>query len=225
MNKLRLTLAVICVVGTAPTKGAFINLDFEAGTLVVTDQSFIVQAAPALPGWSALFNGTPRTTIAYNTHAISLWDVSIHDAASIYGKISGTFSVALQGGVSGPGPGGSTMGYGAIAQNGTVPSDARSVLFSANIGGPLEVSVMGEVLPFVGLASQPNYTTYGVDVTRFAGQSGELRFSAPFGGFGRLVMIDDIRFSTQVVPEPTTSALACAGLGILLSLKRCWDRR
>jgi len=50
-----------------------------------------------------------------------------------------------------------------------------------------------------------------VDVSAYAGQSGELRFTSPWLASG---LLDDVRFSSVAIPEP--SALALCSLGVLI---------
>ena len=62
-------------------------------------------------------------------------------------------------------------------------------------------------------SGQP-YTVYGVNVTPYEGQSGQLEFTAFGGNAPSQIELDDISFSTQAVPEP--NPLALTGVGALL---------
>jgi hypothetical protein len=55
------------------------------------------------------------------------------------------------------------------------------------------------------------YGVYGANIASFAGQTGQLEFTASVFNW---VELDDISFSTTAVPEP--NALALTGLGALL---------
>ena len=72
----------------------------------------------------------------------------------------------------------------------------------------------GTVLDVVPLATTPNYTLYGADITAFAGTTVDLRFTALLGGS---LYLDDIRFSSQLVPEPGMLALLSLG-GIMFAV-------
>lgn len=77
--------------------------------------------------------------------------------------------------------------------------------------GKFSVFFAGAQLPVATVGSTTEATIYGADITAFPGRVGELRF----GGFGRL---DNIFFSTEPIPEPSTAALL--GLGVLFSAWR-----
>ncbi len=68
------------------------------------------------------------------------------------------------------------------------------------------VSVAGENLPIVALASYTNYTLCALDISGFSGQTAEIRFTAyPDGPPGVAmygVYLDDIRFSSSLVAAP-----------------------
>lgn len=112
-----------------------------------------------------------------------------------------------------------------LAQSGTVPNDAKSLRFSAVTStGPLAVSFSGQSLPVVLLLSYPllsvssvTCSDYGVDVSAFSGQTGELRFTAQSGGYiGNNSYLDSIQFSSVPIPEP--SGRHMMGLGAVLYL-------
>lgn len=195
----------------------FRNLDFEDGTLVPLSGNFPseVQFDPAFPGWTGTFDQAPegRTNVdvaLYNTMSLDGAAVSIIDTnlfGAPIGLIHRRFCVCLQEGiVSYPIPGGLTTA--SIAQTGTVPSDASSILFNALLwtnsgatGVPLEVTFAGTLIPWVVVDGNSNYTVLGGDVTRFAGQTGELKFTAPYvqGQPHNSVYLDYIHFSSELL--------------------------
>ena len=85
----------------------------------------------------------------------------------------------------------------------------------------LAVTFGGQYVPISLLSSTPNYNIYGGDISAFmGGQTGELRFQAVVSsGFG-ITLLDNISFSNQPIPEP--SSLALFGLGaFVLGFFRC----
>ena len=103
-----------------------------------------------------------------------------------------------------------------MVQSGMIPLDSRSLQFLGNAYLP-QVSLGGTALSFVPLSTGSNYVMYGADITPFAGQELELRFTAPLD-MDRIFpyrtdsFLDSIQFSTTPVPEPSTFALfAVAG--------------
>jgi hypothetical protein len=112
-------------------------------------------------------------------------------------------------------------GTAAIGQTGQVPLSAQSLVFWGYAGG-LQVTFDGQPLNFLGIGSTNNYTIYAANVSAYAGQTGQLLFSDPFysNTQGGPASIDNIQFSSSVVPEP--SELALAALGTLLFGFRRW---
>ncbi len=79
-----------------------------------------------------------------------------------------------------------------------------------------DVSFNGQTLSLTVLGSTPNYNIYGADISAFAGQTGQLLFTA---APQTIDIIDNIQFSNLAVPEPTTLALTALG-GAFLCLRR-----
>ena len=191
----------------------FQNLDFEQATIIPIVGSpyypYQVETADALLGWTTYQAGNIVTSIGYNTLAVGAALVSIHDTSDTYssmygGVIDGNFTVLLQ--PSFPGAGMSA----AIGQTDVVPVNAQSVRFYAN--GPISVSFAGLPISLSVLGMGSNYTIYGGNISAFAGQSGELRFTANAispSGWG--TALDDISFSRLPVPEPSVVGLLTLG--------------
>jgi hypothetical protein len=113
-----------------------------------------------------------------------------------------------------------------LFQTGDVPDDAKSIHF-IDFGGPFELRINGSLVPLI-YDYPPTWTrgnptipvnVYG-DVSMFAGQSVELDFTTVRDPASLLNGIDDISFSRQIVPEPTTWVLwGLGGLGLLARRK------
>jgi hypothetical protein len=126
--------------------------------------------------------------------------------------IQGNYSVFLQGG-SIYYPGG-TNGA-SIGQTGQIPATAQSIIFWGNA---LQVTFNGQILSFIDISNALNYTIWRADISAYAGQTGELLFTAHwFNGQG---MIDNIQFSTLPIPEPSVLGLFSMCTAIL-----CWHMK
>jgi hypothetical protein len=206
-------------------QGVFQNLNFESANVPPSGRETYPNFVPvglALPGWTAYVGAAQQTQVGYNapangTASITLigptWNAA--DTAGTLGIIDGNYSVDLQTGAN-PLNNGTTVGA-SIEQLGAVPSNAQSLQFDADETTPLSVTFNGnELLPIVlasGLSADGvPYTTYGANISAWAGQTGELEFTADVS-HDNFVVLDDISFSPQSVPEP--SPLALTGVGAL----------
>jgi hypothetical protein len=210
----RLTALAFCVAacafGTVPVAAApFSNLDFESA-VIGTPVAHELPTSQALPHWTVQpANGG---MVGYDSMALDGADVSLQDGLTPYGAfprvmypLSGSYSVLLQSGQDGFGH--PTTSW--ISQSGDVPSDANSILFIGDNGAPT-LSLNGTVIPTsvysvgqtVNSLNGP-VDTYIGDIRAFSGQQNVLlKFES--AGYNTL---DDIQFSSTVVPEPSTLAL------------------
>jgi hypothetical protein len=199
----------------------FQNLDFELAQLpVLAPDQFggPVAGGEAIPGWTAYTFGSPVAQVLHNGTTLG------SPAVTIYGPnwtgseiLGGHYSVQIKSGTRSSGL------SSAIGQAGEIPISAKSLLFSAtgyqelSFTG-LELSFAGNQMPFVLLSSNSGYDVLGADISAYAGKTGELRFTvkprSPITGFGNAVL-DNVAFSTQIVPEPSSPALWLGGLAIL----------
>jgi len=223
-------LAVALASGTvANAQGIFQNLNFESANVPASGPQpygTFVPIGSALPGWRAYLGTDQQTQVGYNapansTASITLigptWDATDSGRYGGVGVIGGNYSVDLQTGASPTMPG--TSENASIAQNGSVPSTAQSLQFDAYETTPLSVSFNGNALVPVALSSGVSadgvpYTSYGASISAWSGQTGQLEFTADFNGSFNFVVLDDIAFSTQAIPEP--SPLALTGVGALV---------
>jgi PEP-CTERM motif len=203
---------------------SFVNLNFERAIITPDPSSpyypYAVYASSAIPGWTATGLLSPNE-IVYNTLSLGATSVSLQGINSILPPLAGAYSIDLYGGSEGPAAGAS------ISQTGLVPLNTDSIRFiaqgpppgiwgAAYGAGPLLVSLGGQNIPIYAISTGPNYTTYGGDVSAFAGEAEPLTFTAPPGN-NNYWEIDNIQFSITPIPEPST--LSLFGIGILFL---CW---
>jgi len=199
----------------------FRNLAFEAARvqdLPPDSIGEVVTRSQALPGWLAMVGSNADPSINHNFMFHGTAGISIFGPQSPMTAPEGDYFVLLQAGHEPMAPPG-VLADASISQVGTVPSLAQSIQFlSTPVLFGVEVSFGGQSLPLSLISLESGWARWGADVSAFAGQSAELRFSTlttpsqPGGWFA----LDDIRFSPLPVPEPSTwglLVLAIAGLG------------
>ena len=220
MNLIKSLSRIIGIlVATSVTQecNAFENLDFESAVVTGFPVGYPLPVENALPGWNAYYNGVPTSTVWHNTESLGSGIIAINDANYLYGfvPLEGTYSVGLQG----------FGGSASIGQSGIIPSDSLSVIFlfrNENVSD-FEVSFKGHVLSYSAIISESTYKVCAADISEFAGQTGELRFTE--SNYGRAI-IDDIHFSTKaiVVPEPGTVGLFALG-ALAMAGRFLWRKR
>lgn len=213
-----LSAAVYAQQGQA--QGAFQNLGFESATVVrIPDDPFgRIYLAQAFPGWRGYIGGVPETAAGYNGTFLCCSTISLFGGDNPALAIAGTYSTALKAALGDDGQPADT----AIAQTGLVPVGAQSLLFKAQALGPFSVALAGQPLSVIALSSGPNYTLFGADISAWAGQASELRFTAlatqPQGSF---FVFDAVQFSAEPIPEPRGVVfVASAGLLACYYLRR-----
>ncbi len=240
MKTIKLIILSIGVAFTALSAHAqsFTNLNFESATpstpILGPVGPFYQPVGLALPGWTAYMGTTPQSEILQNDYTLGSGSVDIfgpdYTAAGPQGSfdpgiIDGNFTVFLQAGAPSPG-----LGNASIEQYGTVPMAIQSLEFKAWDWLPstsiLAVSFKGNILSPVVIGSGSNYTLYGANISGFAGQSGQLEFSAVWNLSGpSYTELDDIAFSTNsVAPEPSIVALTAIG-GLFFGTRKWLVRR
>jgi hypothetical protein len=190
----------------------FVNLDFEDSIITSSQPSFLGFdfGMANVPGWTQNngwgdSNYSGGTSLIYNNQTLDNPDISIWDTTYLRPAIDGNYSIYLYGGSVAythayPGlPTGAS-----ISQTGQIPANAKSISYE---GYGLQVFFNGQLLSF---------TDGSIDISAFAGQTGELTFAVPWQSQG---VLDDIQFSTQPVPEPSFFGLLALGC-VLFGLRR-----
>src|ERR1022692_1699846 len=194
---------------------SFVNLNFECSKPFNTTQTgYGFETGTArVPGWTDYgdffsSNYLGSTYIWYNNQTLDNPGVSLEGTNYWTPAISGKYSIYLWGGdvdFHGAGPGAT-----AIGQTGQIPLGTQSITYwglsRLNPYHPyqdfFQITFAGHILNFSDLADTPNYTLYGADISAFAGQTGELRFSATWNS-GLPGMIDNIQLSAMAIPDPS----------------------
>ena len=125
----------------------------------------------------------------------------------------------------GGGPSSNSFYSATISQTGIVPTGTESLQVQiGNYGDPFIVSLGGQSINMVPLATFAHYTLYGGDVSSFGGHLETLSFTAPPAAVTQpsFLEVDNIQFLTTPVPEPGTLALVAMG-AVLLGLLRNGD--
>jgi hypothetical protein len=200
---------------------SFENLDFEQSTIVS-------YGIADVPGWTE-YNGwndvnySGGMTVIYNNNPLDDSGVSLVGTNYSTPAIQGIYSILLLGGT--PFAENSTTGS-AIGQTAQIPQNAQSITYWGLSENALTITFDGHLLSFNALNATANYTVFGADISAYAGQTGELLFTAPWqgepgqSGFEEDGMVDNIQFSSSPIPEPNEFSLV--GLGALLLRFRRW---
>jgi hypothetical protein len=195
---------------------SFVNLDFESANVpdVPTNQGGgNVSVTLGMPGWTAYLGAGQSSQIFHNDVSGGGALVAIEGPQWPSAEIlQGNYTAFIIGSQF------STPTSAAIAQTGQIPMNSESLLFytSQSSFASFQVTFGGQQIPVEQIGVGPNYYIMGGDISAYAGQTAELRFTAlpDTGGF-----LDNIQFSMSPVPEPATLAVFATG-AVLLALRR-----
>jgi len=216
----RFFLAILLVALSATltpvrSQSMFQNLDFESVVLPSPIPLPFMPTSNALPGWAASPYGmsgpvVQTGSVLYNSQELDASAVGVWGPGGAYQSLQGSYSVRLAGSTDGANPASAS-----ISQLGQIPGDALSLVFYSkpvtNIPGAFdgepvfEVMFSGQTIPLIQIGSRGDYNIMSGDISGFAGQTGELSFTALRNHVGWL---DNI----QIVPEPTSLSLFSAGV-------------
>jgi hypothetical protein len=237
-NPLFLTLLVFGCVESFPCdgQGTFQNLNFESADLPVIppgQSGGEVSTFLALPYWSVYVGNDQQFQVLYNYvyNSTATVDILGPNWEGLYANIiDGQYSVFLQSGIAMPNGSGGLVDA-SIAQIGMVPANAESLQFKAweSDAGTFTVSFAGNNLSLVLLSTGQSpdgqqYDVYGADIAPYAGQIGQLEFTQNYNISDPSLLLDDITFSPDAVPEPSIAALTAIG-GLLFGTRKWFARR
>jgi hypothetical protein len=146
----------------------------------------------------------------YNDVTLDSAALGIQSSTSPYvpaGLLTGQYCASLQYGEIFISNGIAFSASASIAQSGQIPTSAKSMIFRGSTARPI-VSFEGHTFPVVVLNPETDYNVYAVDISPFAGQTGELRFTST----GHFEFLDEIQFSPASIPELSSLASLCAGV-------------
>ncbi len=201
-------------------QGTFGNLDFESATvplLAPGQGGALVSPTDGMPDWTAYYDGSPVGAIFHNTVSIGGAAIAIegpqYDPNSI---LQGQYTAYLVGDLI-PGSGDPGRNWTALGQSGQIPAGAVSLRFLISPTSTFQVTFGGVSLPATYLGGTSKFSVMEADISQFAGQTGELRFTALPGQGGYL---DFVNFSNVPVPEPSSCAVAVLGAVLLGVVRR-----
>ena len=216
--------------GVILAQGTFQNLNFESANVAPLppgqDGGF-VSIADGFPGWAASVGTNLQGVVLHNSLSIGNAAVGILGPNYYSGAIlEGSYTAALQTGLDPAHAGSLTPVPASLWQSGTIPANARSILFRV---GPdpadFAVEFNGQALSVLPMESTASYQEFGADVTGFSGLSGQLLFTVLPTRYPlyNTLLLDSIQFSDQRVPEPGVGSLSI--LGALVFAWRASRRR
>ena len=161
-----------------------------------------------MPGWS-FYDAEAGGQIGHNTLSAGGAAVAIEGPSYPSSDIlQGNYTAYVNGSEFGP----PTSAY--IDQTGQIPMGSMSIQFYVDQSGfaNFQVTFAGNLIPTTQIGSGPNYYIMGGNISAYAGDSGNLQFTALPGTGG---FLDNILFSTSPVPEPGVLALLTTGAVIV----------
>ncbi len=196
------------------SQGTFQNLDFEAANVAGTQINSLVPTASAFPGWQTFEGTTEISSVVYDGISTGAFEISIVDTKGGL-PIQGNYSAYLF----------SSLGTTTtLSQTGLVPAGTESIQMDAYEAlGSFTVTLAGQTVNLVPLQTFPNFTLYGGNISAWSGDNAALSITENLptnpGIYPDELELDNITFSTQVIPEPAPVVLTGIG-GLLFALYR-----
>jgi len=229
MNK-AVACSVLFCLGWIPVLWAqdFQNLDFEAANLSVIPPNQFggpVSITNAIPFWTGYLGTGQVAQVLQNDLTLGQASIDILGPDWSFTPIfQGQYMVVLQ-------AGGNPFGTGPVAaslsQTGLIPDGTKSIRFLAEGIGPIAVNLGGSNLNLISFpVSNENYSVYEADASAFAGVIEPLTFTAlalsTSASDQGIFYLDDIMFSPDAIPEPSSlTLLAIVLVGLVLRHLAC----
>jgi hypothetical protein len=221
---------------------AFANLNFEQARIVSAPAGFTpfdasppISAASALPAWTVREDGIVCNAIWGAPQALDETSVALVTATNGiypgYVPLQGSYSLQFYAWQGAQAP---FFRTSSISQTGLIPATTRSIQFLLKsppvAGGFIPANPM-VTIDGIPLSIFPQSVSGGIvtmvgDVSGYAGSTVDLTFlcQGTAGAFPlseNIFTLDDIRFSTQSVPEPSTLGLLGLAVASLCTHTRC----
>jgi hypothetical protein len=207
-----LSFVLVAAIGLSANGQGFINLDFESAVVQPLTSSNLCLWSVAAPGWG---RSDSSSVIYYQQGHLGVDQIFLlmDSTSPVWApgtQLAGQYSLALASGYLLNDPS-SAWVDAYISQSGDVPSSAQSLRLLAT--GPFEVFLGGVEIPMFSLGGN----SYGGHVSGFAGTTAELKIvnTASVGDVHHYSIVDNVSFSPEAVPEPSTVALFVLGASLL----------
>lgn len=204
--KRSLFVALASAAVSASAQG-FVNMDFEtAGQNTVTSNAVWVTWNNAAPGW-AHSGGGDSAFVYHNTPNANVGQYYfLADQNSMsWQPLAGNYSMVLVSGHYSPSDSTTPWINAWIAQQGQIPAGSSSfeMLATGNFG----VTINSTAIPMMNVGGDH----YVGDISQFAGQTVTLRIMNNSTQPQDPVILDNLAFEAQPVPEPSTVSLIAVG--------------
>ena len=211
------TACALAALSSGLYAAAFQNLDFDSAVTNNVTGGY-GPTSDLLPGW-LLYDGPNQVpSIGYDLTATFLPQASIYDAnwQGVPAPVAGNYSLGLYPGLN------LIFEYQpfSLVQSGDIGTGINSIRF-VDYGGPFELRLNNTLVPltynYLPGSTDPDTRVANVvgDVSAFAGQTVEIRFTTVDIPNRTLNALSGIEFSTQIAPEPGETALLLLGLCVL----------
>jgi hypothetical protein len=223
-TRIIIVIALFTNVQVGFSQDNFQDLKFEAANVSGDEVNSLVPTTSAFPGWQAFIGTSATSQVGYDFISIGAPLISIVDN-KVAPPIQGNYTAYLFAATF------STVSYSAtLSQTATVPSGTESIQMDASQSdyASFVVTLGGTTINMIPLQTFSDYTLYGGDVSTFAGNDVTLSITElppTISGYSpSLLELDNITFSTTVVPEPNVVALSAMG-GLLFVARKWFARR
>lgn len=221
MKKIILFAATLILAIHSSSAQGFVNLNFENANLSNDAPPFgFLPWSEAVPGWNHGDGASTDTVYHGNVHVgISPWYLLVDGQSTIddwlgFTSLDGRFAIAMKNGNASSLDPQSPWVNSFLSQNGMIPIGTQSLTLFAS--GSLGIQWNGNSLDVVALGGN----LYGADVSALAGTTGELKVVNLGTDQLDILTIDNIQFSSSVVPEPTTIAMIACGAFVFVAVRR-----